>query len=1429
MPKHPFNAYPDPFLMRLNEDAPEEFIDEVVDLMDNPGDLVQDRPTQPETVTESLPSLSKMIDSARRRLKRTWVPKAEIRKELPDHVTDEDFEKYWEERKQGNRYHRAYEFAHNGEQEIVAVGRRRGYGVERGAPAKDTRNVDDMLREFSDDDDLNIGEAAFHHPSMQSFLAGFEREVNDDLFTHPDDLLPESTASRAALLNDGGLSYNLLDESQDRPQLAPGKSWGNDLKIGDLEIGDDVTTVPSRRPQDAGMAPQRGVRGKLTKIARTNATLDTGYVDDLSVKKADLIGGYVMRGNKIHKITEDADDRYFEENPVVIGATPISRKSALDNPDDDPETAPILGTPPTYTGKQQATDDPFVTDVRKGDLLPMFPDKKTKGAWTIHYVHLASGKPEAKTFEVQGTKTEVEKVLREKFVRDRHIQQVEVEDPTGETKPVKLAFPHRLREDTIEEAKAPLAPNAAKTILTKVAADYQRYNPSFELLGKPDADPYGKPQIEALLDDDTNGRRLILVLKLKPDHVEAVVATGGEGDVLDKGGVVVWKQKYSADQVDQHAIKNDMVKASNFKVKWPTLRESRLLREGRNYKAHEWPAFFASMEGESMGYPYWRDPNDDGVTAQLKQAARAFAEEVKKATKEFFRKNKTALADGASEAKFDNDEWVSDVLLTLEGHGAGIWDGDWDHLFADGNEGVKKMQDFLEPKLTRAHGKIMDAIRDSAYETMGGDETDRLREDRLTESFGNVEPPAMSEEDWDSLDPKAQRAWKGYSVNMTYQVVTPESAEEGDFADSGFEFKDRKYKYLEELVDGVHDKSWIEWSSSHPQPGDWITSEGEPNYRDGSNTSYGLHIKRVDGKPLTKAEMQFLNDKLRLGGHLREDQLDEDLDMSDGDKKVLKAFLDKKSGSSKRFDSDGTTLDGLWMGGRDIAHWEGGKIHFREGVPTGRSEQTVIRFLMKNGAKFDFAPDIQKIYATWFPKRLREGLDEGPGAGVNFAFTRPTKFRGDKPDFDGDIRVDPKTFKITGKVKVQNLTMESYYDAQTARDAGTIGTIGFRNGEAEKELRAMQERFGKIKSMSLTIDTVENRMYSAGFIRAKLANYFDVQGDGTVEITYADGGGDTLNVYFNAVFNPSKECHKAYENLDAIEEGKLPPDVFEERKISSWLVFFKGGLLPSGNAPIRPEDKRKWREQLADELEKLGVKILRVRDNNNSINIYPNDVIKDEDDIRAITAKVKKPSPWEVTKIVKSYPANEDRPPRDVFEVAEAAPLVEGVLDAMCRTYLGFPLNEVQGKQPPKRTRDWLGWDEAQKNIEELKKKLESETEDEAVRQAIRKFDLPEGVWGSGTVVSTKMDPLLDRVLKAVSQKRWDKEKRSVLETLDGLLERVKKFAEQPELVKMEESALTDRRRRLEEAVGSTETARTHELRERLVRGRKSILDYLDE
>lgn len=92
-----------------------------------------------------------------------------------------------------------------------------------------------------------------------------------------------------------------------------------------------------------------------------------------------------------------------------------------------------------------------------------------------------------------------------------------------------------------------------------------------------------------------------------------------------------------------------------------------------------------------------------------------------------------------------------------------------------------------------------------------------------------------------------------FSISKTYQTITPESAEDGDFADSGFEFENVEYTFRE-LVGEM--REYLETSSYPLSNGEndfWVSSGFETtDYATGEETSYSLHFDRSNPERLRK-------------------------------------------------------------------------------------------------------------------------------------------------------------------------------------------------------------------------------------------------------------------------------------------------------------------------------------------------------------------------------------------------------------------------------------------------------------------------------------------------------------------------------------------------------------------------------------------------
>ncbi len=84
-------------------------------------------------------------------------------------------------------------------------------------------------------------------------------------------------------------------------------------------------------------------------------------------------------------------------------------------------------------------------------------------------------------------------------------------------------------------------------------------------------------------------------------------------------------------------------------------------------------------------------------------------------------------------------------------------------------------------------------------------------------------------------------------ISKTFDVVTPESAEQGEFAETGTDI-DRMGLTFKELVRELREYS--EASTYQCTEADartysncpWVTSEGDTNYRTGEVTRYSLHL-----------------------------------------------------------------------------------------------------------------------------------------------------------------------------------------------------------------------------------------------------------------------------------------------------------------------------------------------------------------------------------------------------------------------------------------------------------------------------------------------------------------------------------------------------------------------------------------------------------
>jgi hypothetical protein len=80
-----------------------------------------------------------------------------------------------------------------------------------------------------------------------------------------------------------------------------------------------------------------------------------------------------------------------------------------------------------------------------------------------------------------------------------------------------------------------------------------------------------------------------------------------------------------------------------------------------------------------------------------------------------------------------------------------------------------------------------------------------------------------------------------FQVAKTYQTVTPESAEMGDFEDSGFIFERRNDYSLKDIIDEINQNS-VEHCQENGNGFDIYFSSYCSDYQTGEDTSECLHV-----------------------------------------------------------------------------------------------------------------------------------------------------------------------------------------------------------------------------------------------------------------------------------------------------------------------------------------------------------------------------------------------------------------------------------------------------------------------------------------------------------------------------------------------------------------------------------------------------------
>jgi len=129
---------------------------------------------------------------------------------------------------------------------------------------------------------------------------------------------------------------------------------------------------------------------------------------------------------------------------------------------------------------------------------------------------------------------------------------------------------------------------------------------------------------------------------------------------------------------------------------------------------------------------------------------------------------------------------------------------------------------------------------------------------------------------------------------------------------------------------------------------------------------------------LRGAKIDERDDRIASNASLRRAAMGLPLDEALGksDRAVINAFTDKKPADGKKLTTDGKRLDGNWTGGRGIAVWDKGKIHFNDlGSKAAQSIQNAVK---KNAAPNDLAEEDLDEFTPEQIARMRAAKKAAP-------------------------------------------------------------------------------------------------------------------------------------------------------------------------------------------------------------------------------------------------------------------------------------------------------------------------------------------------------------------------------------------------------------------------------------------------------------------
>ena len=102
-----------------------------------------------------------------------------------------------------------------------------------------------------------------------------------------------------------------------------------------------------------------------------------------------------------------------------------------------------------------------------------------------------------------------------------------------------------------------------------------------------------------------------------------------------------------------------------------------------------------------------------------------------------------------------------------------------------------------------------------------------------------------------------------YKVSVAYEEWTPEDVDLGEPSDRGFLFQDSSEESLEDVASQLQSlATWLDWSSSRPADGDWISSSEEVDPYTGTSVVYSAFVSRASGEALSQGEIEGLSKAL---------------------------------------------------------------------------------------------------------------------------------------------------------------------------------------------------------------------------------------------------------------------------------------------------------------------------------------------------------------------------------------------------------------------------------------------------------------------------------------------------------------------------------------------------------------------------------------